>query len=195
MIECSCGNASDHVIATRRTADDKIVKLWSSGWLTWALGNAIKGSAFPRTAEQRTRAMKAGWLVIGEVCLYDADDVSLLVAAARWAADRDGLPGTVRTRVRVLRAPRELRPTWETQECDRDGRPTLRVWRLPRLLGFAGLAVFHERGSYEVMQAVRGRSPLGGRADGDVYAPTGFKRATLREVLALLPTLIAREVS
>lgn len=183
---CSCGVAADHVIARRSTFDGKHVLLWSDGSLTWGMGYAIKGAAQPRTSEQRARALRAGWLVIGEICIYDADEVSGLIAAARWAADRDGLPGTMRARLKALRAPRGPRPVWEVLETDRDGKPTLRVWKLPRLGGYAGLAIWHERGQYSVMREMPGR-----RA---VYEPTGFVRSTLSEIVALLPTLRACEV-
>ncbi len=187
MIEpCSCGNAADHVVARRSTADGKSVLLWSDGSLTWAHGYVIKGSANPRSAAGRELALKAGWLIAGEVCLHDADDVPDLIAAARWTAARDGLPGTVRARLRAMREPKGPRPVWTVLEADRDGRPTLRVWKLPRL-GWPGLAVWHERGRYEVMRALPGR----GR---DTYTPTGFVRHSLREIQALLPLLRAVEV-
>lgn len=176
---CTCGEVALHTVARRSTADGKHVLLWSDGSLTWALGYAIKGSAFPRTAEQRERALRAGWLVVGEVCIHNADDVSDLVAAARWVADRDanGLPGDVRARLRAMRTPSGPKPVWTVLEADRDGRPTLRVWKLPRL-GWSGLAVWHERGRFEVMREVR-------RGAG-TYETTGFRASTLRGVRALL---------
>jgi hypothetical protein len=178
---CSCGELECHVIARRTTFDGKHVCLWSDGSLTWAFGHAIKGSAFPRTAEQTERALRAGWLVIGEVEIHNADDVSDLVAAARFVAERSGLPGDVRARLAAMREPKGPAPVWNVLASDRDGRPTLRVWRLPRL-GWPGLAVWHERGRYEVMRALPGRG-------ADTYEPTGFKASTMREVRALLVTL------
>jgi len=137
-------------IASRRTTDGHIVRLWPDGALTWALGSYIKGSPQPRSPEQVKRALKAGWLVMGEVELYSDSEVPALIAAARWAADRDGLPGTLRARLH--RAP-SLRPHWVTLQSDRDGRPVLQVWRLPRLR-WPGLAVWREKGRYEVMREV-----------------------------------------
>jgi len=44
--------------------------------------------------------------------------------------------------------------------------------------------VWHERGTFEIMREAPPRS--------GTYAPTGFKRKTLREVVALLPELRKR---
>lgn len=43
---------------------------------------------------------------------------------------------------------------WTVQETDRDGRPTLRTCRLDRIR-WPGLAVWHERGVYELMTVDR----------------------------------------
>lgn len=85
-------------IATRQTAQGHIVHLWPDGALTWALGAYVKGSAHPRTPKQIELALRAGWLVMGEISVYDDDEVPALIEAARWAAQRDGLPGTMRDR-------------------------------------------------------------------------------------------------
>ena len=171
------------VIARRSTADGKHVLLWSDGSLTWALGHAIKGSAFPRTREQSERALRAGWLLLGDVELYDSNEIPTLVKAARWAADRDGLPGTMRARFAALTTPKGPKPVWTVLQTDRDGKPTLRVWRLPRLI-WPGLAVWHERGKYEIMYDAR--------RDG-TYEPTGFSSPTLAGIMALLPTVRVHE--
>lgn len=186
--KCSCGDAANHVVARRQTADGKRVLLWSDGSLTWGFGEAVTGSARPSTASQAERALCAGWLVMGEVGIYDADELSELVAAARFVAERSRLPGDVRARLRTMREPAGPKPVWEVLEADREGKPTLRVWRLPRLGGYAGLAVWHERGRYMVMREMSGR-----RASG-TYESAGFERSTLREILALLPSLRAVEV-
>lgn len=174
MTTCSCGTTEDHIVAQRSTADGKHVLLWSSGSLTWALGHAVRGSAAPRTDAGRRAALRAGRLVLGELCIYDAAEVTPLVAAARWAAERDGLPGTMRARLAASQKPR-LRPRWVTLSADRDGRPTCRVWRLPGLQ-YPGLAVWHERGRYEVM---REQPPGSG-----TYVTTGIRGTTLASVLA-----------
>jgi hypothetical protein len=172
---CSCGNHEDHIIARRMTADGKSVLLWSDGSLTWALGHAIRGSAHPRTTEQRNAALRAGRLVLGDVCLYDASEVSALVSAARWAAARDGLPGTMRSRLSAMSRPK-LRPQWTVLSTDARGRTTVRVWRLNRIQ-YPGLAIWHERGRYSVMSEI-GRS--------GTFQTTGITGTTLSSVLAIL---------
>lgn len=174
-IACSCGNPADHIIARRATADGKHVYLWSDGSLTWALGFSIRGSARPRNAAQRHRALKAGWLVLGEVCLYDANEVTRLVQAARWAADRDNLPGTMRARLSSRKQPN---PEWTVLQTDRDGRPTLRVWRLNRIQ-YPGTAIWHERGRYQVMYEV---------GNTGTFEPSGPSGTTLRAVLSASET-------
>lgn len=160
-------------IATRKTASGSIIHLWPDGEITWALGLCIEGSPHPRTDAARDLALRAGWLVMGEVELYDDDEVTALIRAARWAAARGLGPGGMRAR---LHAPVTLRPIWETLGADRSGRPTLRVWRLPRLR-WPGLAVWHERGRYSVMREIQ-RS--------GTYAPTGVELRTLAEVTEYL---------
>lgn len=180
---CSCGDTASHVVMRRATADGKHVLLWDDGSLTWALGYAIRGCGRPRTAAQIELALRAGRLALGDVCLYTADKVSDLVKAARWTAARGGFPGDMRRRYAEITAPKGLRPTWTVLSADRDGRPTCRVWRLPRL-GWGDLAVWHERGLYEVVREVA-------RGSG-AYESTGFYASTLREVQTLLPTLQTR---
>lgn len=160
-------------LASRRTAQDHTVLLWPDGALTWAFGEYIQGSPRARTPEATQRALTAGWLVLGEVELYDDAEVPALISAARWAADRDGLPGTMRAR---LNAPSVLRPHWVTQQADRDGRPVLQTWRLPRLR-WPGLAVWREKGRYEIMSQI-------GRTNS--YAPTGVRFRTLSALSAHL---------
>lgn len=99
----------DEICARRTTADGKHVCLWTDGSLTWALGYAIRGAWFQPKPENRDRAMRAGWLVLGDVEAYDASEVSDLVRAARWAVERDGLPGTMRTRMERKRLAAAMR--------------------------------------------------------------------------------------
>ena len=160
-------------IATRRTAQGSIVHLWQDGAITWALGRYIDGSAHPRTAEQATCALVAGWLVMGDVELYDDEEVPALIAAARWTAARNGTPGEMRSRLH-RRAP--LRPVWLTLESDRDGRPVVQCWKLPRLR-WPGLAIWKDRGRYSAWNEVCGSG---------TYEPTGCEFANLREVAVYL---------
>lgn len=69
-----------------------------------------------------------------------------------------------------------MKPSWTVLEADASGRPRTRVWRLPRLL-HPGVAIWHERGVYEVMHQI-GRT--------DTYLPSGIRGRTLRRVLATL---------
>lgn len=160
------------VIARRQTADDKAVSLWNDGSLTWGrMGTVIKGSAHPRTDAQIREALAAGHLMMGEIELYDSDDVPRLIEVARKVARRNGLPGDVR---REFAKGRPLRPHWQVQETDRDGRPTVRVWRLPRIT-HPGLVIWDEvRGShgarYRVMTEILER----GRRSGTL-ADTGVR--------------------
>jgi hypothetical protein len=75
------------IIARRKTSDDKIVSLWNDGSLTWGAWNVIKGSPRARTDAQISEALKAGWLVIDEVELYDADGVPRLIPADSRLSD------------------------------------------------------------------------------------------------------------
>jgi hypothetical protein len=150
----------DEIIGRGKTADGKSVQLWSDGTLTWGLGNAIKGSPHARTPAQVEVARRAGWLVLGDVSIYDADEVSRLIAAARKIAARGGSPGDLRAEfARSETREERLTPVWVTQEADREGRPTVRVWKLPRLL-YGGLAVWDDRrgtgtrGRYQVMREI-----------------------------------------
>ncbi len=91
-------------------------------------------------------------------------------------------PGDVRAEL-FRKAP--LKPHWTTLEADRDGNPTLRVWRLPRL-SHPGLAVWDtprnaSRGRYEVMTEVRAGG-LGQRSEGVTYATTGIRFRDLEKL-------------
>lgn len=181
---CPCGDPHPHQIARRATADGKHVLAWSDGQMTWALGCAIKGSPRPRNADQQRRALAAAQLVLDDVCLFDAAEVPALIKAARQSADRGRGRAGMWER---LRGPKRgtvagLVPQWTVRHTDRDGRPTLRVWTLPRL-AYPGLVVWHERGLYQVMR----EAP---RGSGTLF-DTGFRARTLRELGELLPALRA----
>lgn len=174
---CTCGNVKPHVIARRSTADGKHVCLWDDGQLTWALGYHIRGAMNPRTPEQQVAARKVGRLVLGDVELYAAAEVSELISAARWAAERDGIPGTMRARLYAQRRKAQLAamllaPKWEVLQADRDGKPTSRVWRLHRMSPWAGCVVFDERrscGRYHLAARVRANPYGTTRATDDAY--------------------------
>ena len=168
-VACSCGHAAGHAIATRKTAEGSIVKLWSDGAITWALGRYIKGSPHARTPAQITAALAAGWLVMGDVELYDDDEVSALVEAARWAASRGLDPGAMRAR---LSRPAVLRPVWSVVEADRDGKARVRVWKLPRLR-WPGLAVWADGATYSIWREA---------GSSGTYRPTGIEFSNLADL-------------
>lgn len=195
---CTCGNAASHRVAWRRTADGTHVELWDSGALTGAMGLALPGVpvARPRTADATRQALAAGWLVAGELertsappgsslCLYDAADLPSLYAVARRLVTSRGLgvtPGELRAahaeaeeRAAVDRFP--IRWEFVAEGC--------RVGHLPRIR-WPGLAVWHDRGVYEVV-AIERRAAMGGRT-GECLVPTGFRFDTLRELVRHLVT-------
>lgn len=106
---------------------------------------------------------------MGDIELYNDDEVPALIAAARWTAKRSGDPGMMRLR---LHQSQRVVPVWTTVEADRDGTPKVQVWRLPRLR-WPGLSVWREAGKYSVW-AQCSRS--------DTYTPTGCEFSTLREL-------------
>lgn len=194
-IACTCGNAAPHRIAWRRTADGAHVELWHDGALTGAGGLALPGVpiARPRTEEARRQALAAGWLVVGELArttedpaaaLYDAAELPTLYATARRLVAR--APGVAPGELRAAFAEAEERAAlerfpvrWETIA------PGCRVGHLPRIR-WPGLAVWHERGVYEVMM-VQHIAAMGERG-GDALVPTGFRFTTLRDLVRHLMT-------
>lgn len=185
-IKAALNGAKHGIIGRAKTYDDKVVLLHSDGTLTWALGNAIKGSPNARTAAGIEEARTAGWLVLGEVSIVDAADVPRLIAAARKIARKGGLPGDVR---REFHKAVPLKPHWATLETDRSGKPTLRIWRLPRMT-HPGLAVWDtlrdtSRGRYEVMTESRAGG-LGQRSGGGTYMTTGVRFHDLNQLARYL---------
>lgn len=184
VLACTCGHATTHRIAQRSTSDGITVVLYSDGAIAGRF-HALRGvrMAKPRTVEARRLALTVGWMFLGEVELYDADELGALYGACRWAAER-GLD-----RVAMLsRLNREapIQFVWETLETDRDGNVRERVCRLNRLM-WPGLAVWNgRRGDYEVMtdyDSGRGR---------DVLVPTGMRFATIRELCTYLRSIRIR---
>lgn len=80
------------------------------------------------------------------------------------------------------RAPRRMSFVWTVEQADRDGRPTLRTCRLDRIR-WPGLAVWHERGVYELVGVDR---------RGTCF-PTGLRFRSQRELRAYLETIRADE--
>lgn len=187
---CSCGDASAHVIMRRHTADGIEICLWENGAITGALGIGLRGVpvARPKTEAAVNLARRTGRLMLGEVCLYDADELSALYIAARKAALSDGLPGTLRAAYRAARDRRALLAfNWTVLSADRDGNATERVARLPRLR-WPGVAVWDycggpgsSRGRYHLVRETQ-------RGSG-TYAETGFVFGTLSALCAHLASL------
>lgn len=72
-------------IGRAKTANDSVVVLWGDGQVTWSLGRGIKGVGVARSAYECDLDVEAGWLVLGDVCMYDDNEVAALVKAARRA--------------------------------------------------------------------------------------------------------------
>lgn len=184
---CTCGDAHPHEVAQRFTADGILVYLWSDGPVTAALGYRLLGVPLrrPRTPEGQRLALRAGWLFLGEVGIHDAADLGPVYEAAEHAARVDGLPGTLR---RYLHREHRTVLSWTVLHADRDGRPTERVARLPRLR-WPHLVVWDHCGGpgssggrYHLMERLRGRR------DQDTVIATGFKFHRLEDLWKHLDT-------
>jgi hypothetical protein len=86
---CSCGCTEAHVIARRKTFDGIAVQLWSDGAVTCGINTYV--AMAPRSAHGRRNAVKAAWLMAGEVALYDHAELRGLVLAARKAVEQPTL--------------------------------------------------------------------------------------------------------
>lgn len=173
VVSCSCGNAATHQMARRTTGDGVDVVLWSDGSVTGRLGYALPGVPL------RRGDVSAGWMLLSEACLYDADELGSLYDACFWAARRGLSVGAARGRLRR----RRLYPTWQVLRADRDGRPRERVWRLPRLR-WPGLVVWDYcsgRSRYELCSIDR----------GGVCRTTGLRFANLDELARHLDNVSA----
>lgn len=150
--QCSCGKTEAHKVARRQTIDGHAVILWSDGSITGRLGYQIKDVPClrPRTESGHDVAMRAGWMLIGECEIYESDEVASLYRSCLRAAKRgDNRPD------RTERSAHPFKPVWTIYSADRNGVTTLRVWKLPRLIFPSGLAVWHERGKYELVNVDR----------------------------------------
>lgn len=75
------------LLATRTTADGKMVGLWSDGVVTVGyLHTHVRGAGVAMTAEKRAENVRAGWLLLCEVAVYDTAELPAAVCAARKAA-------------------------------------------------------------------------------------------------------------
>lgn len=132
---CTCGEAHPHEIARRHTADGISVHLESDGKVLGLMGRSLHGVPVrrPRTAESHRHAVAAGRRFMEWVSFYNAAELGALYADACEAARRG-------TSIHAVRREREAAPAappplaWTTVRTDRDGKPTERHARLPRLL-------------------------------------------------------------
>lgn len=138
---CTCGEAHPHEVMRRTTADGISIHLESDGKVLGLMGRSLRDVPVrrPRTAESHRLALKAGRLFMNAVGFYGADEIGKLYADACEAARRGvEIRGVQRER---KNAPPEAPPlAWTTTRADRDGKPTERQARLPRLL-WPGMAV------------------------------------------------------
>ena len=180
---CSCGDPSPHIVARRTTIDGRIVVCWDDGAITTPLGRGIEGVpiARARTPDTILLARLAGALFMGEVALYGLGELGELYRACRWAAERDGLHGTVRAR--LARESPTLKPRWVVAMTDQQGRATERSWVLPRVRWPGVVVVDHplEAG---------GRYVIVRRANGLEGADTWKKEARFRTIANLVKYLM-----
>ena len=78
---CTCNERQKHVVATRRTADDVVIKLWSSGEITTNFGAIPKSVGKSQYAYVRAQAVRANWLI--DFALYDWRELSVVITAYR----------------------------------------------------------------------------------------------------------------
>jgi len=147
---CSCGTTEQHVVARRLTSDGYGVALWCDGAVTGRFGNALPGVPIvrPRKLASVEQARRAGWLFVGDVGIHALSELGPLYAACRWAAERDGLPGSVRTRLGQLQQP-SLTPVWQVLSAEPSTLEVLRVatWGHPALRRNASSKLYAACGS------------------------------------------------
>lgn len=190
---CTYGRNDQHVIMRRQTADGFEVCLWENGAVTGAMGIGLPRVplARPKTPEAVTRSMAIGVLMVGDVELYDAAELPALYNAAKRAAAKDGLPGTMRRLFRERQARAEVflvEFQWHVSMADSRGVTTERWARLPRLR-WPGLVVFDfcgsegsARGRYRLFRTIARHG-----ADSTI-TDTGLAFPTLRALSAHLET-------
>lgn len=99
--------AKSEIMARRMTFDGHAVEFWTDGAVT-VRAHYVKGCGDARTAEGREQNIKAAWLLVGEVSLYEKSELPKAVQAARKAVRMTG--GSAIERFRELMAPPEPKP-------------------------------------------------------------------------------------
>lgn len=154
----------ESVAARRQTADGVRVELWTDGTVTGLLGRQIRDVPMSRDPG-------VGWAVAGAVELYDADELPLLYRACRRVVRAGGPTGVtpIGAAFEELCLRRSVPFAWTVLHADRDGKPTERVSRLPRLR-WPGLVVFDFCGG---PHSARGRYQVYTVNHKDECSPTG----------------------
>lgn len=185
---CSCGCASEHVIAKRLTFDGIAVVLWSTGAVSGRF-TALPGVPMrrPRTPTAREFAVTAGHLFLGDVELYDLVELPELYAAAERVAQRGGLPGDVRAEFAAARDAERIPLDFHTTETDARGHWVEQIAR-PNRLQWPGIVIRRTRAGYEVYSEHRGMVAVG--VVSEYHVPTGFRCTNRAELVKyLLSTL------
>jgi hypothetical protein len=85
----------NEVVSTRKTFDGRTVELWSDGAMTFGNGQWVPGAGAARTDAARAANLRAGFAVMGNVCVLLASEVGAAVKAARKAEASGKLPAEV----------------------------------------------------------------------------------------------------
>lgn len=187
--KCSCGETESHIVARRQTADGIGVEIWHDGAITGRMGLRLQGVpvARPRTEKSLALAQATAALFSENVAMYDAAELPRLYVCAKAVATRGGASGDLRNLFNADDV-KVLHLTWDVRCADRDGTPTLRVAVLDRIR-WPGLAIWNERGRYEVMAISHGTA-LGVRSHAALVS-TGVTFDSQRELTAYLFSIIA----
>lgn len=187
---CSCGCATRHKMATRKTFDEIVVLLWSDGSITgWV--NALRGVPVrrPRSAEARQRAVQAGWLLMGVVELYTLEELPDLYRACENVARNP--QRTVADEFERLRES-TIAFVWETTATDRDGRWTEQTARLDRMR-WPSIVILRTRSGYELFYEQHATQLSGDESRrvvrDAIHTPSGFRCGNLHDLCTHLMSL------
>jgi hypothetical protein len=111
---CSCGCTETHPIATRETADERHVTVWSDGTITHGrtkLGALLRGLGRPTTGYARNRRARAVRLLLDDLGLLDLAEI----APAVKRAERGFRMGFIAPEFHRSFVFRSLRPTSPAQ--------------------------------------------------------------------------------
>jgi hypothetical protein len=80
---CTCGQPHPHRVLKRRTADDRLIYVWSDGTWTTIDNVFIPGLGRPRSKFRRSCLRKAGLALADDIPLYDFAELRTLLACAQ----------------------------------------------------------------------------------------------------------------